>query len=229
MTRGFILAFIQFVLLQVTLMEPTEVTGYIGQSITLKTGESPSSQLTQVEWSIFKNTTIIAKLKDGSQSLNRFWRYKGRLQLDHTTGDLFIKKLIQGDNLTYSVELKNGDKRKTHKIILKLREPRSKPEINITYSMLKANQCVIMLRCSSTEEDVQFYWNAMDNFVEPYWSGTSNQNSNESALWTSFSPNRNVTFTCAIRNEDSVSSDLTVKCLECRQRLIPENLRQLRN
>nr|XP_055051492.1 uncharacterized protein si:cabz01074946.1 isoform X3 [Misgurnus anguillicaudatus] len=82
-----------------------EITGSAGQSVVLKSGADTSWNLTKVEWSIFKNTTYIATLRDGILTVDRFWRYKGRLELNQKTGDLTIKNLRIDDSMIYTVTL----------------------------------------------------------------------------------------------------------------------------
>lgn len=81
------------------------ITGYCDQSVVLKSGADTSWNLTKVQWSIYKNTTYIAGLKDGVVTLFSFWTHQGRLELDKRTGDLTIKHLTMNDSMTYTVAL----------------------------------------------------------------------------------------------------------------------------
>lgn len=83
-------------------------TGYCEQSVVLKSGADASWNLTKVQWSIYKNTTYIASLRDGKVTLYSFWTHQGRLELDTRTGDLTIKNLTMKDSMTYTVALVNS-------------------------------------------------------------------------------------------------------------------------
>ncbi|XP_065150471.1 uncharacterized protein [Paramisgurnus dabryanus] len=92
-----------------------EITGYAGQSVVLKSGVDTSWNLAKVEWSILKNTTYIATLRDGVLAENRFWRYKGRLELNNKTGDLTIKNVRIDDSMIYTVTLVNKSETREEK------------------------------------------------------------------------------------------------------------------
>jgi len=81
------------------------ITGYLGQSVVLKTGADTSWNLTKVQWSIYTNTTYIASLKDGNVTLYPFWTHKGRVKLDPKTGDLTIENVTMQDGMVYTVTL----------------------------------------------------------------------------------------------------------------------------
>ncbi len=85
------------------------ITGYSGQSVVLKSGADRSWHLTRVQWSIYKNTTFIASLKDGEVIIYKFWRHKGRLDLNNETGDLTIRNVTKDDSMIYSVALVTSD------------------------------------------------------------------------------------------------------------------------
>lgn len=67
-----------------------EVSGYLGDNVTLPSGADASWTLSKIEWSIFPNNTWIATYRDGKESIERFYRYKGRLSLNTTTGKRLI-------------------------------------------------------------------------------------------------------------------------------------------
>lgn len=67
-----------------------EVSGYLGDNVTLPSGADASWTLFKIEWSIFPNNTWIATYRGGKESIERFYRYKGRLSLNTTTGKRLI-------------------------------------------------------------------------------------------------------------------------------------------
>ncbi|KAL7875658.1 hypothetical protein AOLI_G00106210 [Acnodon oligacanthus] len=84
------------------------------------------------------------------------------------------------------------------------------PNLTVLSSSLIKEDCEITLKCFSLEDNVTLSWIPEDGFNEPLWS---RNNSQESVLWTSFKPNRNVTFTCmATDGHCSASDHLTVQC-----------------
>ncbi len=88
------------------------ITGYSGQSVVLKSGADRSWNLTRVQWSIYKNTTYIASLKDGEVVIYKFWRHKGRLDFNNETGDLTIHNVTKDDSMTYNVAMVTSDSRR---------------------------------------------------------------------------------------------------------------------
>lgn len=102
------------------------ITGYSGQSVVLKSGADRSWNLTRVQWSIYKNTTYIASLKDGEVIIYNFWRHQGRLDLNKETGDLTIRNVTMDDSMTYNVALvTSDDTRKQDKVHLTVRGKQS--------------------------------------------------------------------------------------------------------
>lgn len=85
------------------------ITGFLGQSVVLKSGADRSWNLSKVQWSIYQNTTYIASLKDGIVTIFKFWRHQGRLDLNSTTGDLTIKNVNMDDSMIYTAALVNSD------------------------------------------------------------------------------------------------------------------------
>lgn len=68
-----------------------EVSGYLGENITLPSGADPSWNLLRIEWSIFTNTTWIATYNNGEKNTRYIPQYAGRLTLSETSGN---RKLI---------------------------------------------------------------------------------------------------------------------------------------
>lgn len=189
-------------------------TGYVGRSVILKSSADQSWTLTRVQWSIYHNTTYIASLRDGETLTDRFWRHKGRLELNKKTGDLMIKNLRMNDSMIYTVELINSNNiRKENKVNLQVQERLKKPNITQEFNSLKDGQCHILLRCDPSDENVQLSWTPSDGFNGSYIS--VNTNLTESFLWTSFGVNRNVTFSCtASSSQQSEAQQITVGCTE---------------
>ncbi|XP_069014938.1 uncharacterized protein [Embiotoca jacksoni] len=98
-----------------------QVQGYLGDNITLTSGADPSWTLSKIEWSIFTNTTWIATYHAGDVNTNRVFQFKGRLNLNTTSGDLIIRNLTTNDAMEYTVEVlnsKNNDKVKQIQLIV---------------------------------------------------------------------------------------------------------------
>lgn len=72
--------------------ESLEISGYVGDDVTLPSGADPSWTLSGIEWSILSNNTWIATLQDKITNTERFHRYKGRLSLNTTSGHLAVKR-----------------------------------------------------------------------------------------------------------------------------------------
>lgn len=63
-----------------------EVSGYLGDNVTLPSEAGASWNLSKIEWSILTNNTWIATYRNGRENIERFHQYKGRLSLNTTTG-----------------------------------------------------------------------------------------------------------------------------------------------
>lgn len=75
-------------------------------------------------------------------------------------------------------------------------EQLGKPSIRLLHNILDAEECVISLECQRTSENgqISFSWNA-ENFNDTlFWDSPAE--SGKSVLWTTFKPNRPVTFSC---------------------------------
>ncbi|XP_026209188.1 SLAM family member 9, partial [Anabas testudineus] len=153
-------------LLQVALGESLQkVSGYLGDTITLPSGADPSWTLSEIEWSIFSNSTFIATYRNGKQSIDRFDPYKGRLSLNSNTGDLMIRNLNTKDAMVYNVEVINTEYKHTINNIELTVQQLQKPPIE-THTWVpresKNRGCLVEVQCSSLDEGVQFSWH-----VEP--------------------------------------------------------------
>ncbi|KAI5104587.1 SLAM family member 5-like, partial [Silurus meridionalis] len=173
------------------------VTGYLGESVDLRADADPSWNLNEISWSIYENDTSIAISQSNKKNVDRFYLFTGRLELNTTSGDLTIKNLSFIHALKYTVELigKGPSQRRTRYFDLSVQVRLIKPSIRLRHSILDSGYCVISLGCVSTNNTVSLSWESKPGFNEPFWSGQQGQ-AGESVLWTAFTPNRVVTFTC---------------------------------
>ncbi|KAL0970107.1 hypothetical protein UPYG_G00237220 [Umbra pygmaea] len=210
--------YVQFTMIPVVLSLLTVFLGvmgdticYVGESVTLTSRDKPSGNITQIEWFIFTNRTWIATYQEGEIDVEWFWQFKSRLHLNTLSGDLEIRNVKKNDEMEYSVLLKDSKENQyTSKVRLTVTEPPPLPKIQKEFSMLKDEHCVMALRCYSSIENANLSWATEATFDVPFWSRSDNTST--SVLWTSYSPNRNVTFTCSINNKFSVN--VTQSCQE---------------
>lgn len=193
------------------------ITGYSGQSVVLKSGADRSWNLTRVQWSIYKNTTYIAGLKDGDLIIYNFWRHQGRLDLNNETGDLTIRNVTVNDSLTYNVALVTSDGgREQAKVHLTVQESLKTPDIQIQMlHSLSDGQCYIALECTAFGQNVNLSWAPDGEFNGSYISGIPNSVVSSLVLFASFSGDRNVTFNCnASSGQQTVTRQMRVGCSE---------------
>ncbi|KAM8747657.1 T-lymphocyte surface antigen Ly-9 isoform 2-T2 [Acanthopagrus schlegelii] len=147
-------------ILQAAMVESLiEVSGYLGDNVTLPSGAGASWNLSKIEWSILTNNTWIATYRSGRKNIERFYRYKGRLSLNTTTGDLTIHNLSRKDAMDYSVDLENvKGQNRANKIKLTVTERLQKPIIEVTVYGPTEGNCAVRLRCSSDDQGVNFTW-----------------------------------------------------------------------
>ncbi|XP_068163913.1 CD48 antigen isoform X2 [Antennarius striatus] len=190
-----------------------EVSGYIGDNVSLPSGADPSWKLSKVEWSIFSNTTWIATFHRGKEITEHFYQYSGRLHLNSTSGDLTIHNLNINDAMEYRVSLisTEGDDHVT-KIRLIARQRLQKPTVQTVVSWPVNGGCLVMLFCSSSNEGVDFSWE-----VKP--PGASVLNSSDhgggavALAWIPSNPQAHMELTCtSSRNLDKASSVTTLEC-----------------
>lgn len=196
-------------ILQVVLVKSLgEVSGYLGDTITLRSGVDPAWNLSKIEWSIFSNHTWIATYRKGRKSTERVPRYAGRLSLDIYSGDLTIQNLTKKDATEYTVDLLNtDDEEKVNKIKLIVRERFQTPEIQADTSPPVKGQCLMVLDCSSPDNGVNYSWN-----VTPASVHTTSRSSARLVAFLRTSEN-SVNFTCTTSNSiDHASSVATLKC-----------------
>lgn len=144
--------------LHVALVAPVrEVSGYRGDNVTLPSGADPSWTPSSIEWSIFPNNTYIATYRDGKKNVGRVERYRGRLSLDASTGDLTIHHLTPEDGMEYTVDLSGTGKRySVYKTKVTVRERLQKPTIGSFLSTTE--HCSWYLECSSADAGVDLSW-----------------------------------------------------------------------
>ncbi|XP_067308179.1 SLAM family member 5 isoform X2 [Pseudorasbora parva] len=197
-------------------------TGYLNQSVILKSGADGSRNLTKVQWSIYPNTTFIAALKDGEVTIYKFWRYSGRLELNNRTGDLTIKNLTMTDGITYTVIwLSSNDTRERVDIHLTVQERLKEPKIQKTLDSLKDGQCHIALNCNAFNQNVNLSWTPDREFNGSYISGNAVDSS--LVIFMSFSGNRNVTVNCtASSGQQTETKQMKVGCSELQKQKCEE-------
>uniref|UniRef100_A0A3Q4FYY7 Ig-like domain-containing protein n=1 Tax=Neolamprologus brichardi TaxID=32507 RepID=A0A3Q4FYY7_NEOBR len=190
-----------------------EVSGYLGENITLPSGADPSWNLLRIEWSIFTNTTWIATYNNGEKNTRYIPQYAGRLTLSETSGDLTIHHLKENDAMEYTVNLLNrlGDDG-VNKIKLTAKQKLKQPSIPIVTSTSVESGCLMVVTCSSQDEGVNLSWS-----VEPVSVLTinkSNPSDSSAQLFAFVNTKENSTFTCiSSRDTESVSSKpVTPKC-----------------
>ncbi|XP_016360665.1 CD48 antigen-like isoform X1 [Sinocyclocheilus anshuiensis] len=206
-------------ILQVSSSEE-HIIGYSGQSVVLKSGADSSWNLTRVQWSIYKNTTYIASLKDGEVFIYKFWRHQGRLDLNNETGDLTIRNVTVDDSMTYNVALVTSDgTRKQDKVHLTVRESLKTPDIQKTLHSRNDSRCYVALECIASGQNVNLSWTPDGEFNGSYISGIPNSVDSSLVLFASFSGNRHVTFTCtASSGQQTVTRQMIVGCSEEKQK-----------
>ncbi|XP_050971631.1 T-lymphocyte surface antigen Ly-9 [Labeo rohita] len=195
------------------------ITGYRGDSVILTSGADRSWNLTRVQWSIYKNTTYIASLKDGEVTIYKFWRHQGRLDLNKETGDLTIKNLTMDDTMMYIMALVTSSGIRTQvKVHLSVQE---RLQIQVTQKLhsLNDNKCHVVLECATHVQNVNFSWMPDGEFNGSYISGITKSVNSSSVLYASFSVNRIVTFNCTgSSGQQTVTNQVTVGCSEEKQK-----------
>ncbi|KAM6894469.1 CD48 antigen isoform 2-T2 [Lycodopsis pacificus] len=189
----------------------TEVSGYLGDNVTLLSGADPSWTLSSIEWSIFPNNTWIATYRSGRKNIDRFARYKGRLSLNISTGDLMIYNLTPKDAMEYTVDLidtkgqSSGNKAK-----VTVRQRLQKPTI-LTFAH-EHGGCSRLLRCHSTDTGVQLSWQGIPPSGTAY--NSTNPDGNSAVVFALLNTTqKHVELTCtSCRNTEKASSVITSKC-----------------
>lgn len=63
------------------------ITGYVGDPVVLPSGAAQSETLTEIEWSILNNNTVIASYYGGKKKVEWFYQFTGRLSLNSSSGE----------------------------------------------------------------------------------------------------------------------------------------------
>ncbi|XP_071316128.1 CD48 antigen [Trachinotus anak] len=211
------LQIILIVLLQVFTVTPAEsareVPGYLGASVTLRSGADPSWNLAKIEWSIFSNNTWIATYRRGKENIDRVSRYKGRLSLNISSGDLMIHNLNSEDAMEYTVVLINTMKNNTvNKVKLKVMEHLEEPSIETRVSATIKGSCWVELNCSSQDEGVDLSWEVKPGPVTAYSMNNPDGKPGILLAFLSTTQKSNM-FTCTSnRTTERVSKTVTLNC-----------------
>ncbi|KAM9424397.1 uncharacterized protein KZ484_001208 isoform 2-T2 [Pholidichthys leucotaenia] len=205
--RLFLLSFF----LQMVQAGSKEVTGYIGENVTLPSQAKPQWKLSKTEWSVFSNHTYIAVYRNKKTNADRLDRYKGRLTLNTTSGDLTIQNLSTNDAMDYRVDLTHSEGTQTNEVTLKVKEQLKMPTIGTVFNNSDQRGCYMVLNCSSEDEGVNISF-----LVEPtgVWaSHIINPTGNSSSISAIINGTQDVTFTCiSSRNSEKKTAKVTSKC-----------------
>ncbi|XP_037614178.1 SLAM family member 9 [Sebastes umbrosus] len=200
-------------ILQVALVESlTEVSGYPGDTIILHSGADPSWKLSSIEWSIFSNNTWIATHRNSKTIIERVDRYKGRLELNISSGDLTIKNLAKEDSMEYTVHFTNTKRQNSgNKTKLTVRQRLQKPTLNKTYKSEEGG-CRLWLLCSSTDNGVDVSWQGEAPGVTVF--NKLNPDGNSAILKAFLKTTQDsANFTCtSSKNTEKASTNVTLKC-----------------
>ncbi|XP_062305132.1 SLAM family member 9 isoform X2 [Osmerus eperlanus] len=189
-------------LLMISHVDTRQVSGFVGQPITLKPGCANTSTISTIEWSIFTNNTFIATFRNGKVRVDRIPQFQGRLKLNKDNGDLEIRDLKEGDSLLYTAEItsKTGGKQPRIEIQLSVKQRLEKPTITILFNKMENGSCVMALRCSSPFQGTNISWKSEPSLVNEAFFQKSVGNSTE--LFVLFKQNAS-RLTCVTANDDS--------------------------
>ncbi|XP_034713110.1 uncharacterized protein si:cabz01074946.1 isoform X2 [Etheostoma cragini] len=204
--------------LQVAVIESVrEISGYLGDTVTLSSGADPSWNLSSIDWSVFSNNTWIATYRNGKKNVNRVDRYKGRLRLNTASGDLMIHNLNKEDAMEYTVDLINTQRQNTvTKTKLIVIERLTQPIIQtVTCTSVKGGSW-LWLRCSSKDAGVNLAW--QHTFPSVTLFNVTSPDGNFADLLGFLNATQNlVEFTCiSSRNMEKNSSAVTPNCVDAK-------------
>ncbi|CAL8240315.1 unnamed protein product [Merluccius merluccius] len=170
-----------------------QVLGFLGESATLSPDGMTSQNFTSIKWLIWSNDTWIATYIRGETKTDHFWRYRGRLHLDTSSGHLKISNLTRADAMQYVMEMAFPENiEELYRVDLRVEERLPPPTMEI-FSRLDRGSCQVHLRCSSPSPSVAFTWS-----IEPRttWTEAKSKDSYHAFLWASTEPYREARFTC---------------------------------
>ncbi|XP_056225948.1 SLAM family member 9 isoform X2 [Seriola aureovittata] len=202
-------------LLQGALVPLEGVPGYLGANVTLKSGANASWNLSKIEWSVFSNNTWIATYRKGITNIERISRYKGRLSLNISSGDLTIHNLTSEDAMEYTVDLINTMKKGTvNKIKLEVMQRLKKPSVKELVSAPVEGGCFVVFDCSSQDQDVTLSWEVKPLNNTAY--NMSNPDGKPGVLLAFLNTTQKLAnFTCtSSRTTEKASNAVTAKCHE---------------
>ncbi|XP_071392759.1 CD48 antigen-like [Centroberyx affinis] len=102
------------------------VSGKVGETISLQTGVSGLQGDSQILWSDDSDKSVLVNYNEGKLKLDYMERFRGRLQLDPGSGSLTIKNLNIDDSGLYLGQIINGAG-STHRFNLTVSEPDPEP------------------------------------------------------------------------------------------------------
>ncbi|XP_067117797.1 T-lymphocyte surface antigen Ly-9 isoform X2 [Osmerus mordax] len=185
-------------------VDTRQVSGFVGQPITLKPGYANTSTISTIEWSIFTNNTFIATFRGGKVRVDRIAQFQGRLKLNKDNGDLEIRDLKEGDSLLYIAEItKTGGKQPRIEIQLSVKQRLEKPTITTLFNKMENGSCVMVLRCSSPLQGTNISWKSEPSLVNEAFFQKSVGNSTELFVFFKQNASRYVNLTCVTANDDS--------------------------
>ncbi|CAL8378002.1 SLAM family member 9 isoform X1 [Gadus morhua] len=189
-----------------------QVLGFLGESVTL----SPALDVTQrnissIKWLILSNDTWIATYQGGITNTNHFWQYRGRLNLDISSGDLTIKNLIKKDAMKYVFEVGfQGDEEISRKFVLRVEQRLAQPRVTKHHGWSEDGSCTVTLLCSSPNASVNFTWSSTP-LATILFEGFR---ANTAYLLASMRADQVVSFTCNTATAlESTSDTLNVECV----------------
>ncbi|XP_075884049.1 uncharacterized protein LOC142889289 [Nelusetta ayraudi] len=206
------------ILLQAALVEAlSTITGYVGDPVVLPSGAAQSETLTEIEWSILNNNTVIASYYGGKKKVEWFYQFTGRLSLNSSSGDLTISNLSLGDALVYKVDRLNGKASKVQEVELIVRKHLQKPAITPIACPSNGGRYFALLQCSSPDVGVAFSWH-VDAPVVTANNFTVGRDAFLLAIINS--TQGNVQINCTARKDsDHASHSITTDC--CRESPTP--------
>nr|XP_040039154.1 T-lymphocyte surface antigen Ly-9 [Gasterosteus aculeatus aculeatus] len=206
--QTYLILFLQVVLVKCL----PDISGFLGGNVTLPSGVDPSWELSSIVWTIFLNSTWIATYRNKWKNLDHLARYKGRLGLNSSTGDLTIHHLTLEDALQYTVALTGTPGQKSlNKVTVRVTKPLQKPTIEVFES--KSNKCHWSVRCESTDEGVLLSLEATPPAVTSGCNLTDTNGHSVALLYIRGSTQHPVEVTCTShRGEEKASSSVKATC-----------------